>query len=108
MIVPDVFLVHITFPHTLNTNIVFMHYKLYTAHCMQHIQGCSLHTHHWKHHQLSLVLQAESDIESDASQSDGKNLSGHGGSESPQPSVTNGRSTSDPETQQLGSSDLAT
>ncbi|XP_063843507.1 serine/threonine-protein kinase BRSK2-like isoform X1 [Scylla paramamosain] len=52
--------------------------------------------------------QAESDIESDASQSDGKNLSGHGGSESPQPSVTNGRSTSDPETQQLGSSDLAT
>ncbi|MPC24511.1 Serine/threonine-protein kinase BRSK2 [Portunus trituberculatus] len=56
----------------------------------------------------SLVLQAESDIESDASQSDGKNLSGRGGSESPQPSVTNGRSTSDPETQQLGSSDLAT
>ena len=52
------------------------------------------------------MLQVESDIESDAPQSDGKNLSG--GSESPQPKKSNGRSTSDPETQQLGSSDLGT
>lgn len=53
-------------------------------------------------------MQVESDVESDVSQSDGKNLSSHGGTESPQPNVSNGRSTSDPETQQLGSSDLAT
>lgn len=50
----------------------------------------------------------ESDVESDVSQSDGKNVSSRGGTESPQPNVSNGRSTSDPETQQLGSSDLAT
>ncbi|XP_050720076.1 serine/threonine-protein kinase BRSK2-like isoform X2 [Eriocheir sinensis] len=56
----------------------------------------------------TLPLMAESDVESDVSQSDGKNLSGRGGTDSPQPNVSNGRSTSDPETQQLGSSDLAT
>ncbi|KAG7156481.1 Serine/threonine-protein kinase BRSK2-like [Homarus americanus] len=53
--------------------------------------------------------QTESDVESDVSQSEGKNLSsGRGGTDSPQPNVSNGRSTSDPETQQLGSSELAT
>ncbi|KAK3885341.1 hypothetical protein Pcinc_010444 [Petrolisthes cinctipes] len=52
--------------------------------------------------------QAESDVESDVSQSDAKNMSGRGGTESSQPNVSNGRSTSDPETQQLGSSELAT
>lgn len=57
---------------------------------------------------MRFLFQAESDVESDVSQSDGKNLSSRGGTDSPQPNVSNGRSTSDPETQQLGSSDLAT
>lgn len=61
-----------------------------------------------KYHQMRFLFQAESDVESDVSQSDGKNLSSRGGTDSPQPNVSNGRSTSDPETQQLGSSDLAT
>ncbi|KAK8742704.1 hypothetical protein OTU49_001630 [Cherax quadricarinatus] len=53
--------------------------------------------------------QTESDVESDVSQSEGKNLSsGRGGRDSPQGNVSNGRSTSDPETQQLGSPELAT
>lgn len=56
----------------------------------------------------TIVLQAESDVESDVSQSEAKNMSGKGGTESSQPNVSNGRSTSDPETQQLGSSELAT
>ncbi|ROT77548.1 putative BR serine/threonine-protein kinase, partial [Penaeus vannamei] len=53
--------------------------------------------------------QGESDVESDVSQSEAKSLSGGRGSTDPaQPNVSNGRSSSDPETQQLGSSDLAT
>ncbi|KAK7080748.1 hypothetical protein SK128_002813 [Halocaridina rubra] len=53
--------------------------------------------------------QGESDIESDVSQSEGKSLSGgRSCTETTTPNVSNGRSTSDPETQQLGTSEGGT